>query len=192
MLRRRFHSSGIHPSNASNGVYGVTKNLKLLPPNKVDAECIGVALIHKGHRIMIEKNESKNPSYKQATEGMLASDNFVWGEYLVDQYEIPNYDTIDYDYQGLTSAYLMSNSGVYNGQPHIPNDISQWTGVMSDWNGYKGWEPAPFYWVSRVYDHSMSRTNRTEEVRRLYRVNVRPLLNSTIHPELELCSELDQ
>ena len=46
--------------------------------------------------------------------------------------------------------------------------------------------------VSRVYDHSMSRTNRTEEVRRLYRVNVRPLLNSTIHPELELCSELDQ
>lgn len=29
----------------------------------------------------------------------------------------------------------MSNSGVYNGQPHIPNDISQWTGVMSDWNG---------------------------------------------------------
>lgn len=66
---------------------------------------------------------------------MLASDNFVWGEYLVDQYEIPNYDTIDYDYQGLTSAYLMSNSGVYNGQPHIPNDISQWTGVMSDWNG---------------------------------------------------------
>lgn len=56
----------------------------------------------------------------------------------------------------------------------------------------EGWEPAPFYWVSRVYDHSMSRTNRTEEVRRLYRVNVRPLLNSTIHPELELCSELDQ
>lgn len=50
----------------------------------------------------------------------------------------------------------------------------------------------PFYWVSRVYDHSMSRTNRTEEVRYLYRVNVRPLLNSTIHPELELCSELDQ
>jgi hypothetical protein len=47
MLRRRFHSSGIYPSNASNGVYGVTKNLKLLPPNKVDAECIGVALIHK-------------------------------------------------------------------------------------------------------------------------------------------------
>lgn len=73
---------------------------------------------------MIEKNESKNPSYKQATEGMLASNNFVWGEYF-----------IDYDYQGLTSAYLMSNSGVYNGQPHIPNDISQWTGVMSDWNG---------------------------------------------------------
>lgn len=54
----------------------------------------------------------------------------------------------------------------------------------------------PFFWVSRVYDHSMSRTNRTEdrteEVRYLYRVNVRPLLNSTIHPELELCSELDQ
>lgn len=49
MLRRRFHSSGIHPSNASNGVYGVAENLKLLPPNKVDAECIGVALIHKEH-----------------------------------------------------------------------------------------------------------------------------------------------
>lgn len=59
MLRRRFHSSGIHPSNASNGVYGVTKNLKLLPPNKVDAGCIGVALIHKGHRIMIEKTRVK-------------------------------------------------------------------------------------------------------------------------------------
>ena len=52
MLRRRFHSSGIHPSNASNGVYGVAENLKLLPPNKVDAECIGVALIHKEHRII--------------------------------------------------------------------------------------------------------------------------------------------
>lgn len=50
----------------------------------------------------------------------------------------------------------------------------------------------PFYWVSRVDDLSMSRTNRTEEVRRLYRVNVRPLLNCMIHPELELCSELDQ
>lgn len=59
MLRRRFHSSGIHPSNASNGVYGVAENLKLLPPNKVDAECIGVALIHKEHRIMIEKTRVK-------------------------------------------------------------------------------------------------------------------------------------
>lgn len=106
MLRRRFHSSGIYPSNAGNGVYGVAKNLKLLPSNKVDAECIGVALIHKGHRIMIEKNESKNPSYKQTTEGMLASDNFVWGEYLVDQYEIPNYDTIDYDYLALLERIL--------------------------------------------------------------------------------------
>lgn len=63
---------------------------------------------------------------------------------------------------------------------------------IRDGAGPEGWEPAPFYWVSRVDDHSMSRTNRTEEVRRLYRVNVRPLLNSTIHPELELCSELDQ
>lgn len=54
-IYQRFHSSGIHPSNASNGVYGVAENLKLLPPNKVDAECIGVALIHKEHRIMIEK-----------------------------------------------------------------------------------------------------------------------------------------
>lgn len=59
MLRRRFHSSGIHPSNASNGVYGVAENLKLLPPNKVGAECIGVALIHKEHRIMIEKTRVK-------------------------------------------------------------------------------------------------------------------------------------
>lgn len=63
---------------------------------------------------------------------------------------------------------------------------------IRDGDGFREVEPAPFYWVSRVYDHSMSRTNRTEEVRRLYRVNVRPLLNSTIHPELELCSELDQ
>lgn len=53
MLRRRFHSSGIHPSNASNGVYGVAENLKLLPPNKVDAECIGVALIHKEQLYLI-------------------------------------------------------------------------------------------------------------------------------------------
>lgn len=59
MLRRRFNSSGIHPSNASNGVYGVAENLKLLPPNKVGAECIGVALIHKEHRIMIEKTRVK-------------------------------------------------------------------------------------------------------------------------------------
>ena len=135
MLRRRFHSSGIYPSNAGNGVYGVTKNLKSLPPDKVDAERVGVALIHKGHRITIEKNESKNPGYKQATEGMLASDNLVRGEYSVDQYEIPDHDTIDYDHPGLTRAYLMSNSGIYNGQPHIPNDISQWTGAMSDRDG---------------------------------------------------------
>ena len=25
--------------------------------------------------------------------------------------------------------------------------------------GYTGWEPASFYWVSRVYDHSMSRVS---------------------------------
>lgn len=30
-----------------------------LPPNKVDAECIGVALIHKEHRIMIKKTRVK-------------------------------------------------------------------------------------------------------------------------------------
>ena len=41
MLRRRFHSSGIYPSNAGNGVYGVAKNLKLLPSNKVDADWNG-------------------------------------------------------------------------------------------------------------------------------------------------------
>ena len=28
----------------------------------------------------------------------------------------------------------------------------------------EGWEPATSYWVSRVYDLSMSRTNRTEGV----------------------------
>lgn len=59
MLRRRFYSSGIHPSNASNGVYGVAENLKLLPSDKVDSECIGVALIHNGHRIMIEKKREQ-------------------------------------------------------------------------------------------------------------------------------------
>ena len=51
MLRRRFYSSGIYPSNAGDGVYGVAKNLKLLPSNKVDAECIGAALILKVTRI---------------------------------------------------------------------------------------------------------------------------------------------
>lgn len=56
MLRRRSYLSGIYPSHADDGVYGVTQNLKLLPSDKVDSECIGVALIHNGHRIMIEKN----------------------------------------------------------------------------------------------------------------------------------------
>lgn len=55
MLRRRSYLSGIYPSHADDGVYGVTQNLKLLPSDKVDSECIGVALIHNGHRIMIEK-----------------------------------------------------------------------------------------------------------------------------------------
>jgi hypothetical protein len=55
---------------------------------------------------MIEKDESKNPGHKQATEGMPASDNLVRGEYLADQYEIPDHDTIDYDYLALPARIL--------------------------------------------------------------------------------------
>lgn len=55
MLRRRSYLSGIYPSHADDGV---TQNLKLLPSDKVDSECIGVALIHNGHRIMIEKTRT--------------------------------------------------------------------------------------------------------------------------------------
>jgi hypothetical protein len=133
MLRRRSYLSGIYPSHADDGVYGVTQNLKLLPSDKVDSECIGVALIHNGHRIMIEKNENNNQSYIKDGQGKYSNVTFYWGGSGIDQGGIENYRNVD----GVNiRGYLKPEQSEYVGTPHISYNISEWTqGCISDWNG---------------------------------------------------------
>lgn len=73
MIRRRFYSS--YKSPVDNGVYAVKQDGRLIPLSKADYQCISVAIVHDDHKIMIEKNEDSNQSYKTATSGL--PDSFI-------------------------------------------------------------------------------------------------------------------
>lgn len=134
MMRRRFSSyKQIYPDSAPNGVYAVTKDIKLLPFDKGNNNCIGISLIKDDHRFMIEKNEYSNQSYKDAAAGKDSTYEFYWGGYGTDQAGITNYVNA---YESTRSGYLKTEGGSYNGTPNLPDDISLWTsGSLSDWQG---------------------------------------------------------
>ena len=113
-MRRRFYSS--YKSPVDNGVYAVKQDGRLIPLSKADYQCISVAIVHDDHKIMIEKNEDSNQSYKTATSGLPDSStktySFYWGEYGTDQ------------------------TGITMTKPYLPDDVSSWTnGALSDWDG---------------------------------------------------------
>lgn len=130
MFRRRFKSSY---NNVGDGVYAVNKKLRLIPVSEADNTCIAVALVYDSHRIMIEKNEDSNQSYKDASAGYNRSYLFYWGGYGTDQTGITNYKYLD---ESNTSGYLKPDQGSYKGTPYISENIFSWTsGVLSDWDG---------------------------------------------------------
>lgn len=130
MFRRRFKSSY---NNVGDGVYAVNKNLRLIPVSEADNTCIAVALVYDRHRIMIEKNEDSNQSYKDASAGYNRSYLFYWGGRGMDQPGITNYNKL---YESDTSGYLKSELGSYLGTPNLPANITTWTsGALSDWDG---------------------------------------------------------
>lgn len=130
MFRRRFKLSY---NNVGDGVYAVNKNLRLIPVSEADNTCIGIALVHDRHRIMIEKFGELNQSYKETTEGYINDWSFYYGEYRTDQPDIVNYDKV---YNINTHGYLKPEKGSYGGSPGLPSDISLWTsGALSDWDG---------------------------------------------------------
>lgn len=130
MFRRRFKSSY---NNVGDGVYAVNKNLRLIPVSEADNTCIGIALVYDRHRIMIEKNEDSNQSYKDASAGYNRNYLFYWGGYGTDQPGITNYNELD---ESNTSGYLKSEHGSYISTPNISANITAWTsGALSDWNG---------------------------------------------------------
>lgn len=130
MFRRRFKLSH---NNVGDGVYAVNKNLRLIPVSEADNTCIAVALVYDRHRIMIEKNEDSNQSYKDASAGYNRSYLFYWGGRGMDQPGITNYNKL---YESDTSGYLKSELGSYLGTPNLPANITAWTnGALSDWDG---------------------------------------------------------
>lgn len=130
MFRRRFKLSH---NNVGDGVYTVNKNLRLIPVSEADNTCIAVALVYDRHRIMIEKNEDSNQSYKEASAGYNRSYLFYWGGYDTDQPGITNYNKLD---ESNTSGYLKSEHGSYISTPNISANITAWTsGALSDWDG---------------------------------------------------------
>lgn len=130
MFRRRFKLSY---NNVGDGVYAVNKNLRLIPVSEADNTCIAVALVYDRHRIMIEKNEDSNQSYKDASAGYNRNYLFYWDLYGNDQTGITNYKYLD---ESNTSGYLKPEQGSYKGTPYISENIFSWTsGVLSDWDG---------------------------------------------------------
>lgn len=130
MFRRRFKLSR---NNVGDGVYAVNKNLRLIPVSEADNTCIAVVLVYDRHRIMIEKNEDSNQSYKDASAGYNRSYLFYWGGYGTDQTDITNYDKVD----GSNGyGYLKPESGSYNATPNLSANVTAWTsGALSDWKG---------------------------------------------------------
>ena len=130
MFRRRFQLSY---NNVGDGVYAVNKNMRLIPISEADNTCIGIALVYDRHRIMIEKNEDSNQSYKDASAGYNRNYLFYWGGYGSDQTGITNYMYLD---ESNTSGYLKPEQGSYKGTPYISENVFSWTsGVLSDWDG---------------------------------------------------------
>lgn len=130
MFRRRFKLSH---NNVGDGVYAVNKNLRLIPVSEADNTCIAVALVYDRYRIMIEKNEDSNQSYKDASAGYNRDYLFYWGGRGRDQPGITNYDKL---YESDTSGYLKSELGSHLGTPNLPANITAWTnGALSDWDG---------------------------------------------------------
>lgn len=130
MFRRRFKLSHNY---VGDGVYAVNKNLRLIPVSEADNTCIAVSLVYDRHRIMIEKNEDSNQSYKDASAGYNRSYLFYWGGYGRDQPGITNYNKL---YESDTGGYLKSELGSYLGTPNLPANITDWTnGALSDWEG---------------------------------------------------------
>lgn len=119
MIRRRFYSS--YKSPVDNGVYAVKQDGRLIPLSKADYQCISVAIVHDDHKIMIEKNEDSNQSYKTATSGLPDSSNktysFYWGEYGTDQTGITNYDKVD---GSNDFGFLKPEQDSYKGTPYLP------------------------------------------------------------------------
>lgn len=135
MLRRRFYQSYKLPIN--NGVYAVRQDGRLIPLSRADNSCISVAIIYDGHKIMIEKNEDSNQSYKTATSDLPDSPNktysFYYGGYGTDQTGITNYDKVD---GSNDFGFLKPEQDSYKGTPYLPDDVSSWTnGALSDWKG---------------------------------------------------------
>lgn len=131
MIRRRFYSS--YKSPVDNGVYAVKQDGRLIPLSKADYQCISVAIVHDDHKIMIEKNEDSNQSYKDASAGYNRNYLFYWGGYGTDQPGITNYNELD---ESNTSGYLKSEHGSYISTPNISANITDWTsGALSDWDG---------------------------------------------------------
>lgn len=130
MFRRRFKLSY---NNVGDGVYAVNKNLRLIPVSESDNTCIAVALVYYRHKIMIEKNEDSNQSYKDVSAGYNRSYLFYWGGYGSDQPGITNYNKLD---ESNNEGYLKSEHGSYIGTPNLSANITTWTsGALSDWDG---------------------------------------------------------
>lgn len=97
------------------------------------SDCIGIVLVANGHKLMIEKNEDSNQSYKTAASGKSSTYVFYWGGYGTDQTGITNYDKVD----GSNGyGYLKPESGSYKGTPNLSANVTAWTnGALSDWDG---------------------------------------------------------
>lgn len=141
-------SDGKRWLTSDNRVYGVLKSdppcgcvdVRLISYVKPDgsitdtpsSDCIGVVLNTQCKRFMIEKYENLNQSYKDAAAGKDSTYEFYWGECGKNQPGITNYENVN----GNNYGYLKSESGSYDDvYNNISDDISLWTGALSDWNG---------------------------------------------------------
>lgn len=134
-MRRRLFvggGKGMSPSKVPDGIYAVYDDLTLSYWASKDPSIIGIALVHKGHRFMIEKYEEMNRSYQQASAGKASYSSFYWGEYFTDQ-SLDNYNMA---VSNIDEGCLRDENGRYDSVPHLPYNISEWgTGALSDWKG---------------------------------------------------------
>lgn len=115
---------------AENGVYAVTSKGYLVYPEEADESCVAVAIIHHGVNkyLMIDKNESENPSYKEAAQGKVSTYQFIYGSIGVDIANLPNFT-----YVVDNQTYVFCTG---TGTPQLTRDPTLWSnGGLSDWNG---------------------------------------------------------